>query len=560
MTAARALYALGLFVFVALPLAMPFVELTRPSAWVWTQDDGVRLLHLGVNTITLTAGTVALSLPLGACLAVLLFRTSFLGQRFFLVLLALALFVPLPIVVSSWQGFFGSDGWLPVSLWRGSEYRPWVTGMGPAIWISVLAATPWVAFIVGIGLTWVEPELEDEAAQVVGPWRVLFLVTIPRVRASVLAAGLFVVLQTAGEISVTDVMSVRTLAEEVRTQFALGDRAATARSVLLCLPILLGVWGAVLATLVRLEKTLPPLMPATRTHRPFDLGWPGARCVAVVALLAILAVPSIGILWKLGLSGQPRAWHSETALDFLQNEARVNGKNLLSSLLTSLAAGVLTAALGVTGCWLARDRAWLRWLLFSVATWAWVLPGPVVGIALQKTIQVIVSWQPDGVAATLLYRAPSPLPLVWAQTLRALPIAVVFLWPIVRMIPRELFEEARLDGAGAVGEFLQIVEPMTRRPFVLTALVCAALCLAEVAAGMCVETPGWESFTKIVYTRMHDGAENAVAALSVLMLGSIVVIGAMGGVSNVTYKLRDGISEPRTQGGSRPQPKGSIDN
>jgi ABC-type Fe3+ transport system permease subunit len=347
MSVCRAIYALGLLVFVAVPLAMPFAELPQPSAWEWTHDDGVRLMHLGLNTLALTIGTVALSLPLGACLAVLLFRTSFFGRHLFLFLLALALFVPLPIVVSSWQGFFGSDGWLPVSIWRGSEYRPWVTGMGPAIWISVLAATPWVAFIVGLGLTWVEPELEDEAAQIVGPWRVLFLVTIPRVRASVLAAALFVILQTAGEVSVTDMMLVSTLAEEVRTQFALGDRAATARTVILSLPILLGVWGAVLATLVRLERTLPPLMPATRKHRSLELGWPGVRCVAVVALLAILAVPLIGIVWKLGLSGQPRAWYSETAWHFLQNEARVNGRNLFSSLLTSLAAGVLTAGLGV---------------------------------------------------------------------------------------------------------------------------------------------------------------------------------------------------------------------
>jgi iron(III) transport system permease protein len=525
MNVCRGIYALGLLVLVAVPLALPFADLLQPEAWAWTRDDGVRLLHLGLNTLALTAGTVAFALPLGACLAVLLFRTSFPGRAFFVFLLALALFVPLPIIVSSWQGFFGSDGWLPVSIWRGSEYRPWVTGMGPAIWISVLAATPWVAFIVGLGLTWIEPELEDEAAQIVGPWRVLFFVTIPRVRASVLAAALFVALQTAGEVSVTDMMLVRTLAEEVRTQFALGDRAATARSVILCLPILLGVWGVVFATLTRLERTLPPLLPATRVHRPFELGSTSVRCATVVILLTILAVPLIGILWKLGLAGHPRAWHGETAWHFLQNEARVNGRNLLSSLLTSLVSGVLTAGLGLTGCWLARDRGWLRWLLFSVAIWAWVLPGPIVGIGLQKTIQAIVSWQPDGMAARLLYRARSPLPLVWAQTVRVLPIAVVFLWPIVRMIPRELFEEARLGGAGALSEYLHVLGPMTRRPLVFTALVCAALCLAEVAAGMCVETPGCESFTKIVYTRMHDGAENAVAALSVQMLGGILVMG-----------------------------------
>ena len=224
MRVCRGVYALGLLAFVATPLLMPFAELMQPAAWRWTQDDIERLLRLASNTLALTAGTVVFALPLGTCLAVLLFRTTFFGRRFLLFFLAIALFVPLPIVVSSWQGFFGSDGWLPVSLWHGTDYRPWVTGMGPAIWISVLAAIPWVTFIVGLSLTWVEPELEDEAAQIVGPWRVLFLVALPRVRASVLAAGLFVILQTAGEVSVTDMMLVSTLAEEVRAQFALGDR------------------------------------------------------------------------------------------------------------------------------------------------------------------------------------------------------------------------------------------------------------------------------------------------------------------------------------------------
>src|SRR5712692_3479640 len=222
MNAWRVGVGVGLVVFVVVPLLIPFAGMLEPAAWRWSADDAARLFHLALNTFILTAATAGLSVPLGVCLAVLLFRTSFFARRCFLFLLALALFVPLPVLISSWQGSLGADG---LGFWRGSEARPWATGIGAAIWIHTVAAVPWVAFIVGLGLTWVEPELEDEAAQSVGAWRVLALVTLPRARASVLAAALFVVLQTAGEVSVTEMMLVSTLAEEMRMQFASADAA-----------------------------------------------------------------------------------------------------------------------------------------------------------------------------------------------------------------------------------------------------------------------------------------------------------------------------------------------
>ena len=523
----RAVYGFGLVAFVAVPVLLPFGELASPASWVWTAEDGGRLWHLGRNTFALTVGTVALSLPLGVGLAVLLFRTTLFARQFFLFLLALALFVPLPIIVTSWQGFFGADGLAPLAFLGGAEYRPWVTGMRAAIWIHALAAIPWITFIVGLGLTWVEPELEDEAAQIVGPWRVLFYVTLPRVRASILAAALFVVLQTAGEISVTDMMLVSTLAEEVHTQFTLGDRAALARTLVVSLPGLLLTWLALSAVLARLEKTLPPLLPMTRPHHSMKLGSNALRFLAAASMLVLIAVPLVSLVWKVGLAGEPRRWHIEEALHFLQAETRVNGQHLVRSLALALGTGFGIAGLAVVGCWLARDRRWFRWLLFSVLTWAWVLPGPLVGIGLKNGILLL----PEGPWKEVLYYAPSPAPGMWAQMVRVLPMAVVALWPVVRMIPKELFEEARLGGAGALAEFRHVVWPMTRRAAFVAALAASALCLGEVSASMRVETPGWTSFANLLFDHMHRGVDNTLAALCVLMLGGIAAIGlASGGV------------------------------
>ena len=64
----------------------------------------------------------------------------------------------------------------------------------------------------------------------------------------------------------------------------------------------------------------------------------------------------------------------------------------------------------------------------------------------------------------------------------------------------------------------------------IAGLAASALCLGEVSASARVETPGWESFTKMLLDRIHYGVDNTLAALSVLMLGSLVVLAlvAMG--------------------------------
>jgi iron(III) transport system permease protein len=512
----RIAYGVGLIAFVVFPLSLPFAGLTMREAWIWTTDDLVRLRFLSLNTLTLTAATIALSLPAGVGVALLVYRTSFFGRRALLFFLALALLVPLPVLVTSWQAFLGADG---LGFWRGSA-RLWATGMGPAIWIHAIAAVPWVAFIVGVGLTWVEPEREDEAAQSVGPWRVLALVTLPRARASILAAALFVLLQTASETNVTDIMLVPTLADEVRTQFAQDDRPALARTLVLALPGLLLTWIAVLGLLAYLEKHLPPLAPVFRSQRPLDLGPAWLRWIVGIVLLTLILAPVGSLVWKLGISGHPPEWKLDVAWRYLHAETIVKGKDLAESLATAIITGLTITGLALVGCWLARERAWFRWLLFSVLTWAWVLPGPAVGIGLLEAIMGL----PDGPWKVILYYRPSPAPIMWAQTIRVLPIAVVFLWPVMRMIPRELFDEARLGGTAAFGEFLHIVVPMARRAALVTAIAAIALCLGEVSASARVQTPGWESYTKLLLDAMHYSVNNSLAALNLLMMASLVAL------------------------------------
>ncbi|MBV9122071.1 MAG: hypothetical protein JO112_01765, partial [Planctomycetes bacterium] len=278
----RAAAGLVLLGVVGIPLALPFGELVGESqGWLAWAEAG-RILPLAGDTLALVGGALALTLPAGISAAILLYRTDLPLRGFLQFVLVLSLFVPLPLVASAWQAALGSGGWLPELLWHGEItpgflWKPWVQGLGPAMWVHAAAAFPWVVLLVGQGLRWVESDLEEDALTTAGPWRVLNRVTLPRCQAALLAAALWVVLQTANEITVTDVMQVRTLAEEVYTQFVGGGPAALARAVAVSLPAMVLIWLLVLAATRRLERTIPPLDTLLGPSFTFRLGamrWP----------------------------------------------------------------------------------------------------------------------------------------------------------------------------------------------------------------------------------------------------------------------------------------------
>jgi iron(III) transport system permease protein len=519
--------ALGSLLVVGAPLLLPLAQLAIQGSGVWTADDWLRLAGLFQQTFLLVSGTLALALPIGIALAILLFRTEFPGRQFLLGATFIMLFVPLPMITSAWQAFFGNDGWLHLALWGENVGRPWTTGIVPAIWVQFLAGLPWVVFFVGLGLTWVERELEEEGLLIGPPWWVLLRITLPRCRGAIVFAAIWLALQTAGEIGVTDMMLVSTFAEEVQTQFTTSGRAAVARSVFTALPLVLATWGFLAYYLPRLERDLPPLQLRLAEPRRFSWGrwrWP-IGFGGTAAILLMFGVPLLSLLWKLGQSGFPPHWSALNGWShFLKSLRSTDSGAVWKSVLVAGGVGASISLFALLLCWLGDECPWFRRLLIVVLALAWALPGPIIGIGLKDTIQTIVERWPDSWLARALYYRSSPLPLAWADLVRFLPFAVALLWPVVRLVPREPREAARLEGHGPWQELWTVTWPLTRRSVFWCAVLVAALCLGEVAAAARVETPGWESYTKLLFDRMHNGVENSVAALSLLLLAAIVIL------------------------------------
>jgi iron(III) transport system permease protein len=550
MTRWRLAVGLFLFVFLGIPLVLPLARLLAdPDAWrVW--GEAGRLLSLARNTACLTAGVVAVTVPLGTVAAILLYRTDLPFRRLFRFLTILAVFVPLPLFASGWQAVLGSTGWLPLAWWNplrpgaasatapGGVWAPWGQGIGSALWIHAAAALPWAILIVGQGLCWVERDLEEDALTATNRWRMLFRVTLRRSAAAIGAAMLWVGLQTATEITITDMMQVRTYAEEVYTQMVAPEADAlgasrgdmVARAVAAAALLILGAAALVVFMAGRWERNLPPRASPSGPPLRFSLGgarWPLCG-FAALACGVLLAVPLGSLVWRAGLQGTPPLWSPSALGHHLALTSRTDGVQLVFSLLLAAAAGTVSGGLALLACWAALGSRWFRNGVLVLMALAWATPGPVVGLGLQETILGLLNLtHSPRLLAVPLYYGPSLAPLLWVYTIRFFPYAVAVLWPVVRLTPPELRDAARVDGASPWQEFRLVIWPMYAGACVRAALAVAVLSLGEVSAGKLVSTPGMPSFAETVWVQMHYGVTNNLAASCLLLLAAVGAGGAL---------------------------------
>ena len=526
----RTACSLVLALFLAVPALLPLWQLClHPAAWqVWAEYD--RLASLALESFKLATGAIALALPLGLAAAILLERTHLPARAYFRFAILLGLFVPLPLYASAWQGVFAASGAFTQMLLpppaAGADFaslrsaRPWSSGLLPAVLIHASAAWPWVVVLVSLGLRQVEPELEEDASLSARPTGVLFHFTLHRLAPWLVAAAAWVALLTFTEITVSDVTLVRTFAEEVYTQKVMGNDADLARAVAATLPpaaiLCLGIWFM----MSWWERTFPPVLSSGANARP--VMFPGKGWLLLIlcgaGLVIFLGVPLGSLLWKVGEVRAERTWSPTLACEHLWLACKVRSGLIFESLLWSFATGLIASNLALVSCWLSLDSRVFRTGVRLLAILLWVTPGPILGLGLEATIQVIidhVQWLP---LQTALYYGPSPIPVMWAHVLRLFPFALALLWPTVRQLPTELRETTRVEGGRPWQELAWVIAPGARGAFWNAVVGVAILALGELGASKLLETPGSITFAHEVFSLMHYGLSNDLSAHCLLML------------------------------------------
>ena len=521
---------LALVAVVGWPLLATVLEATRPDESSvssgeivpsFRPGEVIRPLGLAFQTARLVLATEAMALPVGVALAFALARTDLWGRRGMIGVVALSAFVPMPLTATAWLGALGNAG-RSQAMGLGVVLSGW----SGAAFIHAVASLPWVVAIVGVGLRGVEPDLEESARLDYPPWGVVARVTLRRALGSVAAAALAVLVLTAGDMSVTDLLSVRTYAEEAYTQYQSGNGPGAS---LVALPPLV-VFGALILVGVRALLKVDParVLSASNRSRDWRLGrWRVPVGLAVAATFGLAsALPVFSLVWHAGRvvehgqaywswAGLWKTLISTTGELFAGALSRPFRAPLVSSAILAGLAACLTVALAWSLAWLARGPGVWRWVVAATVAVTLAVPGPVAGMAL------VIAYLP------LPWIYDTPARVVLAYMLRTLPYAVLVTWPAVRALPPAYLEAATLEGHGPWGLARRVAIPLTLGAIGAAWGVSFALALGELPAANISAPPGVMLVAVRIWELLHRGVESHLAGMGLVMLAAVALAGAL---------------------------------
>ena len=502
----------------------------------WVEDSAFALVRA---TALLCLATAMFALPVGTAVAWLVSRTDLPGRTTLAQWMIWPLFIPLYLQAAAWRAGFGSEGWYR-RLLGGAV---WLDGWLGAIWIHGWAAVPWVVLIVGVGLRTVEADLERAALLEAGTGLVMFRVTLRRAAGFVGAAALWVVVSVAGEMTVTDLFRIRTYAEVLYTDLAMGELPTSAS--LKSLPaLILGGWMMLSGVALGYQ-----LLPATHSdpeqrRAMFRLDrWRWALVAGVLAVaLLMVAVPVGNLCYKAGLVveqvGDQRLRHwSATRASLLLIEAPVRSfRPLAWSLVIAAVSATMTLLTALGVAWLVRERPRLSLLIWPVVGALLAMPGPLIALA---WIWVFNREDPPLLAACVrgvFGRDFQLLPFLYDRTvlvvclglwLRTLPVVLLVVWYAMATLRPAPLEAAATEGAGTMVRLWRIALPQHKETWAAAWLIGVVLCYGDLSTTILLLPPGITTMSVHIFNLLHYGVDDLVAADCLLSIAGLLIAGLL---------------------------------
>jgi iron(III) transport system permease protein len=262
------------------------------------------------NTGLICVATMAVAVPTGTLLAILLRRTDVLFRRWAWLAIGSQLAIPLYAFAGCWNAGFGSQGWWPLSQVVAVRFQ--TSAVLAVVFIHAVGSIPWVCFIMSCGLLGSHRSLEENAYAEEGNWGILRRTITPNLGGWIALSCFWVCVPILTEMVVTNLYQVQTVAERVYLDASRGliNGLTYPVAVLLCvLPVVTFAW-----ILGKRLPHWPDVVARARQHEARMLACGLWRipisALAWLIVAVLVGLPIFNLLIKAG-------WHPYAASDGL---------------------------------------------------------------------------------------------------------------------------------------------------------------------------------------------------------------------------------------------------
>lgn len=489
-----------LVVLVAPPLIATFVEVLGESAAIGALAQP-RLLYLLSRSIQIALWTTLIGLAVGVPLGALLGRTRsrFAGVALFLHALPLTM-TPFITALAAFH-VLGRQGWLgsPTS-------ADWLFSESGCVSVFAVCFTPVISILTFVAVRGTDPDGDDAARTVAGPWRTLMSIILPLAAPSIALGAIVVFALALSEVSTpmflrVDVYSAAVFVRLGGFAFAPGEAAA------LSLPLL-----GVSLLLWAFERSLPAhrviALPRTRTRPPILIDTASGKRLAQTAgaLAAAAGACPVLVMCRVAANGDGFALLSNYAGDAIAN-----------SVLYAASVSSLTVALALVLTSAAREHPRLVMGMDAIAWLGFLIPPALFAVA------AITVW--NRAATHWIYGSAGIVILALAA--RYVVLALRIHLAGARELSPSLSEAARVYGAGHWRRLLSIEAPALRRYSWAAWLLAFVFCIRDVETSALLYPPGGEPLSVRLFTLEANGPPAVVSAMAAV-LGLLVIIPLAG--------------------------------
>lgn len=431
------------------------------------------------------------------------------------------LMIALPFILhaAAWEATAGKFGWLTQTTTGGNlAWVAWIHGChGTAI---VGLVTFWATGRVPAAVLRTA-ELDSTPATVW--WRVKLPIAMPWVIVSVM----LVMVLAATEMSVVNLHSVRTIADQFYLFHAI-DPAAAAVLMMVLVPTILG--GPLWWMLRRLAGDQGwaagdgVVLPGR--SQPWNAACIAAAIFMILSLTVTCALPLFGLLIKAGhvveiVDGRRVVgWSISRCAEALGEAPGLFGEEYLWTIQLAILTTLVTVPVAWSVARWGYRRSWVSAVLDSLAIFLFLIPGPLVGL--------FWTWlfSGDGALATML-ATQTLVPTMLSVGCRSSVVAYFILRIGYANLDRAVGRSAQLDGS-AWWRWWNVERPLLMPALVAAIIATLIVSSGDVPATLPVLPPGVTTVGTRLFGLLHSGARYQEASLAFWYSGGVLGIGLAG--------------------------------